>query len=302
LLWTRDGSAHLWKFNSSGGWAGATGYGYTSGWTATSHQRNSDGSAQLLWTRDGSAHLWKFNSSGGWAGATGFGYSSGWTATAYQRNSDGSAQLLWTRNGSAHLWRFNSSGGWDGSKGFGYTGWRATSYHNSTSSLTAALQIPSIMLNYEPDWTGTNYPSRISSRDPLLETPDNMINYTDYAKDFPVEVVENLGDTVNEVNFAQQIQETDFELYNEPEVPYIIIRKAGTGGGAIIANGLRCGNKCVELIIPYDKNAVETLRVVPDAGSYFAGWKTPGGFLFGDIRNVQPGEAVIAVFDTKDIK
>jgi murein DD-endopeptidase MepM/ murein hydrolase activator NlpD len=298
LLWSRDGSAHLWKFNASGGWAGAIGYGYSAGWTATTYQRNSDGSAQLLWTRDGSAHLWRFNASGGWAGATGYGYSSGWTATTYQRNSDGSAQLLWTRNGSAHLWKFNSSGGWAGATGFGYAGWIATSYQNCTNGLTAALQTFDIMLNHAPDWTGTSYHSRISGRDSLLETTDIMINYTDYAKDFPVEVVQNPGDTVNEVNFAQQIQDIDFGMY-KPEVPYIIIRKAGTGGGTIIANGLRCGNKCMELIIPYGKSAVKTLRVVPDPGSCFVRWDTSQGITLEDIRDVQPGDMVIAVFNKR---
>jgi hypothetical protein len=291
LLWASDGSAHLWKFNSSGGWAGATGYGYTSGWTATGYQRNSDGSAQLLWTRDGSAHLWKFNSSGGWAGATGFGYSSGWTASSYQRNSDGSAQLLWTRNGSAHLWKFNSSGGWAGATGFGYTGWRATNYHNCTDSLTADQQMSGIMLNYAPDWTGTNDLNRIE--------PDIIMNNVNIPVDFPGEIVQNPFDTVKHVNFPQQIQETDFEMYNKLEVPYIIIKKAGTGGGTIIANGLRCGQKCMELIIPYDQNTMRALKVIPKFGSYFAGWKTPGDFPFGDIRNAQPGEVLIAVFDIK---
>jgi hypothetical protein len=298
LLWTRDGSAHLWKFNASGGWAGATGYGYAPGWLATCYQRNSDGSAQLLWTRDGSAHLWKFNASGGWVGATGYGYAPGWTATCYQRNSDGSAQLLWTRDGSAHLWKFNSSGGWAGATGFGYADWTATCYHNSTANLTAALQISSIMLDYSADLNKTSYLSRISSSDSLLETPDIIMNYTDIPGAFPGEIVQNPGDTVVEVNFAQQSQKTDFEMY-KPEVPYIVIRKGGTGGGTITANGLRCGKKCEELIIPYDKNAMKTLRVVPDAGSYFGGWKTSEGVPLEDIRDAPPGEVFIAVFDIK---
>jgi hypothetical protein len=298
LLWASDGSAHLWKFNSSGGWAGATGYGYTSGWTATGYQRNSDGSAQLLWTRDGSAHLWKFNSSGGWAGATGFGYSSGWTATSYQRNSDGSAQLLWTRNGSAHLWKFNSSGGWAGATGFGYSGWIATSYQNCTNSLTAALQTFGIMLNYTADWTETGYIDRINSSDSLPETPTRIINFSDIPRDIPGEFVQNSDGTVKEVNFAQPIQE-DFEIYNELEIPYVIIRKAGFGSGTVTANGLSCGKKCMELIIPYHQDTMKTLKVIPDADSYFAGWMTPEGFPFEDIGNAQPGETVIAVFDIK---
>jgi hypothetical protein len=291
LLWTNNGSAHLWKFNSSGGWAGAIGYGYASGWTATTYQRNGDGSAQLLWTNNGSAHLWKFNSSGGWAGATGYGYSSGWTATSYQRNGDGSAQLLWTSNGSAHLWKFNASGGWVGATGFGYTsGWTATCYHNGTGSLTAAQQLSEIMLNYATDWTGTSYLSRIE--------PDISMNYEDIPGDFPGEVIQNPDDIVNEVNFAQQFQE-DFEIYNKLEAPYIIIKKAGTGGGAVASNGLMCDKYCMELIIPYDKNAMETLQVIPDDDSYFLGWETSKGVPLENIQDAQPGEVVIAVFDIK---
>jgi murein DD-endopeptidase MepM/ murein hydrolase activator NlpD len=300
LLWSRDGSAHLWKFNASGGWAGAIGYGYSAGWTATTYQRNSDGSAQLLWTRDGSAHLWKFNASGGWAGAIGYGYSSGWTATTYQRTSDGSAQLLWTRNGSAHLWKFNSSGGWAGATGFGYAGWIANSYQNCTNSLTTALQTSGIMLNYKADWAETGYIDRINSSDSLMETPGISINYSNNPRDFPRETVQNPGDTIREINFAQQIQETALDLeMDNPGTSYIIIRKAGTGRGTIIGNGLRCGEKCVELIIPYDKNSVETLRVVPDPDSWFVRWGTSLGTTLEDIRDVRPGDTVIAVIDKR---
>jgi hypothetical protein len=298
LLWTRDGSAHLWKFNASGGWVGATGYGYSSGWTATCYQRNSDGSAQLLWTRDGSAHLWKFNASGGWVGATGYGYSSGWTATCYQRNGDGSAQLLWTSNGSAHLWKFNSSGGWAGATGFGYTGWRATSYQNSTGSLTAALQTSSIMLNSPTNLSNTSYLNRISRSDSLKETPATIMNYADIPGVFSRNVFKYPGDTVNEVNFAQQNKE-DFEIYNKLEVPYIIIKKAGNGGGTVTAKGLRCDKKCMELIIPYDKNTIGTVQVLPNAGSSFVRFETSPGVPLENIQDAQPGEVVIAVFDIK---
>ncbi len=126
----------------------------------------------------------------------------------------------------------------------------------------------------------------------------NSSTYVYSSRDFPVEVVREPVDTVTKINFGQQIPEIDFDMY-KVEIPYIILRKAGTGGGTVTANGLRCGNNCVELIIPYDKKAIETIRIVPNAGSYFVGWETSTGITLEDIQNMQPGEVVFAVFDIK---
>ena len=117
LLWTRssDGLTTLWALDDNGDAIGNENYGpQGTGWTATSYQKNADGTAQLLWSRssDGLSAVWMLDADGKRTSYQVFRQSRNWTATSYQKNADGTAQLLWSRpsDGLSVVWMLDANG------------------------------------------------------------------------------------------------------------------------------------------------------------------------------------------------
>jgi hypothetical protein len=83
------------------------------------------------------------------------------------------------------------------------------------------------------------------------------------------------------------------------EQSVIMIRKAGTGTGTIMADQQACDAACAELTIPYIEGSMATLQVVPEADSTFVRWETTDGVPLASIYYAQPGETVYAVFEKR---
>ena len=79
----------------------------------------------------------------------------------------------------------------------------------------------------------------------------------------------------------------------------VVIRKAGTGQGAIQAGEQVCGVDCEELIFVYEEQDEITVQVSPDAGSIFVGWQAEDGGSIEELFYALPGDTVYAVFDVE---
>ncbi len=131
LLWTGNGSANVWKLDSSDNYVSSIAFGPYSGWTPTSYVFAPDGTARLLWSNtNGAVIVWTLDSSGSYVSSIAFGPYSGWTPTSYVFAPDGSARLMWSNtNGAAIIWTLDSSNNYVGSVGFGpYSGWTPARY------------------------------------------------------------------------------------------------------------------------------------------------------------------------------
>ena len=79
----------------------------------------------------------------------------------------------------------------------------------------------------------------------------------------------------------------------------VVIRKAGTGQGAIQAGEQVCGADCEELIFVYGEQEEITVQVSPEEGSVFVGWQTEDGGSIEERFYALPGDTVYAVFDVE---
>lgn len=79
----------------------------------------------------------------------------------------------------------------------------------------------------------------------------------------------------------------------------VLIKKAGTGAGTVLAGEQVCGPECQEVSIPYSEHRAVVLKAIPETGSLFDRWETAQGSSLENTIHVQPGETVLAVFATR---
>ena len=77
----------------------------------------------------------------------------------------------------------------------------------------------------------------------------------------------------------------------------VTIRKAGIGSGTITDGSAICAAACDELRAPVIAGVTLSVTPTPDAGSTFAGWRSPVGAALTGLEYVKAGDTVIAVFE-----
>jgi hypothetical protein len=78
---------------------------------------------------------------------------------------------------------------------------------------------------------------------------------------------------------------------------FLRVRKAGTGEGNVVGDGINCGENCIE---PYQPGTQVTLTAIPETGSVFLGWEGACSGTETCIITVDDEKQVIAHFVTQN--
>jgi cyclophilin family peptidyl-prolyl cis-trans isomerase len=112
ILWDNlNGTASVWKVNSSGGLVTQQQFGPYAGWTAKAISTGKDNQTRLLWTNTGgTAAYYLLDANNAFVSQQQYGPYSGWTAQGLAVAPDNSVRALWTNtDGTATVWTLDGT-------------------------------------------------------------------------------------------------------------------------------------------------------------------------------------------------
>ena len=199
ILWTNtDGSAALWRVDSSGGFTQMT-YGPYPGWTAQGLAVGADNVPRLLWTKtDRTMALWRVAADGSFTQSQ-YGPYPGYTASLIAVGANNIPRILWNKtDGSISVWN-----GLDGTAGYSHTEYGPYPGYTALSMAADGSSAVRLLWNHPSDntislwnmpsgggYTFQNYPNP-AGYFPVGATADNYIGYAEvlYAQPDSTSVV-----------------------------------------------------------------------------------------------------------------